>query len=231
LPAADAELRELLDALPAPSRPPGFFDELHEAMHEQDRARVRRWRVSSTVLAAIAVPAVATAVALAATWGGGSTVDRALSCSVRSNVAITTNATAGNIPGQVLLAEFAKVPSPDAVLLGGSFRALFVAGTVSSGYTLDGTVCRPASTRVPLAASGLPAAGVFKRGYYTSLAGVCAFKGRALVRVRVRLDAKGDAARAQLAVWRQAGPKPQPLAYIDWSPSLVRTYLSGRCRS
>jgi hypothetical protein len=229
MPASDEETRELLGRLTVPPDSPRFFEELRARMQEQDRRSARRWRLVATAVAAVALSAGAAAAVVAATDGAGSTVDRTVSCSVASNVAISAGARVAEIPATVQATEFDRVPRDPALPIG-PFTTLFVASTVQKGYTLDGTLCRPTAVKLSLGRGSLPSAGVVRRGYYTGFSAVCAFKGRVLMRVRVKLDGDGGAAEAQLVLFRAGLPRPRPLAYVDWSPDLVRPYLSPRCK-
>jgi hypothetical protein len=228
MPATDEEVREWLGRLTVPPEPPRFFEELRARMQEQDRASAHRWRLVATAVAAVALSASAAAAVVAATGGAGSTVDRTVSCQVVSNVAVSAGARVAAVPATVQAAEFDAVPR-DAGLPIGPFTALFVASTVQKGYSLDGTLCHPASATLPLGRGSLPSAGAVRRGYYRGFSAVCVFKGRVLMRVRVKLAGNGSATKAELGLFRAGGPKPRPLAYVDWSPDLVRPYLSPRC--
>ncbi|MGH8326618.1 MAG: hypothetical protein ACRET2_07645 [Steroidobacteraceae bacterium] len=175
-------------------------------------------------LAALAVPVLAaTAVHAAnnaAKSGGGSTVNRTVSCHVLYSVEITANA---------------KRPDIGAVANIYSNRSVALIGFDNShkGFFLDRSACRPAMAKIPLKRAGLPLGGTYAAGDYTVFDGRCLLSGKVLVRMRLHLDGSGTPASAALAVWRHVktkrGKHLKPLAFIQWSPAHTRAYLAPAC--
>lgn len=211
-------VRELLEQLPVPDSRPTFFAELDERMRGQDRVSARRWRMTATTLGAVAASAIAAAATLAATLGGGSVVDRTVSCRVNSTVDLLASA---QLPGKPIPADVA-VHADNVV-------DLFEVWTDPKGYKLDGKACGKTTVTVPLAQAGLPRDVVLRSGDYATFSARCVLSGSVLLHARVHRSSSGEPTSAELAVWRPAKPKPRPLAYIRWTPSLIRTYLARAC--
>jgi hypothetical protein len=216
MPVADPELRELLERLPVPAERRDALAGLGERLQAQDRASARRWRLAATALAALALPAVAATAVLATTRGGGSVLDRTVSCRVQSSVTVSASAAVGHINGST------SVVADHAVWL-------FTAATVAKGYSLDATACRPVRTRVPLGPAGLPRDVVLHKGDFADFQGRCVVSGSVLLHTRVHLNGSGTPTSAEVALWRPARTTPKPLAYVRWSSSLTRTWLSRAC--
>jgi hypothetical protein len=215
------DVRDVLRELSVPQEAPEFFDELRERMREHDRTHARRWRRASVAAAAVAVLAITAAAVFAATRGSGSTVDRTASCA-------TTN-------GAVQLTANAELPNPKVASAGlwteNSLTTLFAVDTRYSGFTLNGSRCRAAAARIPRARSSLPSAGTYDAGDFRGLTAYCPAARRVVVHFRVHLDSAGKPLDAKIAVWgRTRRAKPlRPLAFLQWSPQGVVTYLSSRC--
>ncbi|HVS85693.1 MAG TPA: hypothetical protein VHD91_08675 [Gaiellaceae bacterium] len=217
---ADDGLGRLLERLPVPDSSPEFFAELDERMRRQDRTSARRWRIAATALAALAISAVAAAAALAATLTGGSVVDQALSCPVHTKLQLEASA---RIPGK-------PIPSELSVRADETNHFLMI-WTDPQGYSANGKLCKKTPAKLPLAASGLHPDVVLRAGDWADFSVQCPFSGHVLLHSHVHRNASGDPTSAEVSVWRQASPKPKPLAYFRWTPSLTRTYLSPACRA
>lgn len=102
---------------------------------------------------------------------------------------------------------------------------------VANGYAAPAAGwCRPAP-RIPLAASGVPREGVY-RSYSGGLGEGNGARCPSAATVTIRLRAtilKGVAVAAQLAV--RSGKKERPIAFVDWTPKKVTTYLTDDCQS
>jgi hypothetical protein len=107
---------------------------------------------------------------------------------------------------------------------------LGVANVLNGFAAADSNWCKPAP-RIPLAPSGVPQEGVYKspsQGLGEGMGSRC----RSATTVTIRLRAtilKGIAVAAQLAV--RSGKKQRAIAYVDWSPKQVTTYLTDDCQS
>ena len=213
------DVRDVLHELSVPPESPEFFDELRERMHEHDRAHARRWRRASVGVAVAVAAITAAGVFAAARSGGGSTLERTVSCATTSaTVQVNANAT------------FPKLPVASASVSTGK-TALFSIDTMDKGFVLGGSRCRPAAARIPLARAGLPSEGVYSAGAYRGLMAYCTAPGRVFLRFRVHLDSAGRPENARIAVWGRSGrTKPlRPLAFLQWSAPRLLTYVSSRC--
>ena len=172
-------------------------------------------------LAAFAVAAVAATAVLAKPRGGGSTVNRTVSCAAQYDIDLSAFARRPDIgAGETLSSSHTSV-----VLIGFD--------TSHKGFTLDGSACRPAKAKIPLKRAGLPLGGTYAAGDYASFDGRCVLSGKVLVRMRLHLDGSGTPASGALAVWRHVktkhGKHLKPLAFVQWSPAHVRAYLDPAC--
>ncbi len=214
------EVRDTLERLCVPPESPEFFEELRGLMQAQDRSQARRWRRTGVALAAVAVAALAAAAVVAGTRGGGTTIDRTVSC--------RTQLTAG-----VRSFGIDALPIPqgfDYAVLGvttGHTGQLLVVDTRFKGFQLDGSSCRPVKRQIPLIRAKLPSAGVYGAGVFSGFGARCLLPGRVLLRVRLHLDAAGKPQSALLALRLQT--KNRPVAFVRWSPKRVAAYLSPLC--
>jgi hypothetical protein len=215
--------RERLEELPVPPESVRFFEDLRERMQEHDRASAARWRRVSAALAVVAAAAIAAVAVVAATFGGASTVDRTVSCATKDGaVHVFANATIPQIAG----ASAGVTTGPVTPV-----TQLFAVDTRYSGFLLDRSRCRTVRTKISLARAGLPSAGVFVAGNSRGLGGHCAATGHVILRLRVHLDSSGKPEDAKVAVWNESKQqKPtRPIAFLQWSPQRLLTYLSPVC--
>jgi hypothetical protein len=216
----DPEIRARLARLEPPPRRDGFERELWERIQTAERAAARRWRLASVTLGAVAIAAIAAVAVLAATRGGGSTVDRTVSC-------------ATEVQGGVHQFGISAQPIPQSfdyatltVFTGGSTLLLGV-DTRFKGFTL-GSACKPVKKSIPLARAKLPLEGVSKKGEFGSAVyGRCLLPGRVLIRMKLHLDSGGKPLSAVLAV--RMVKKHRPVAFVTWSPNKAVGYLSPLC--
>ena len=113
----------------------------------------------------------------------------------------------------------------------GGGATLVGVANVRNGYAAPSADwCKPAA-RIPLAVSGIPAEGVY-RSYSQGLGqgqGARCMSG-ATITVRLRATIlNGVAVAAQLAI--RTGKKLRPIAFVDWTPKKVSTYLTDDCQS
>ncbi|HET7572349.1 MAG TPA: hypothetical protein VFJ77_06745 [Gaiellaceae bacterium] len=212
------DLHDRLERLTVPERRPEFLDELRGRLQEEDRASARRWRRVAVCAAAIALGAAAAASVVAAVArGGGSTVDRTVSCAT-GDMGGTRGFGLDAVPVQRSFGYGSLGVTTDQ----GSTN-LFVLDTRFKGFQLDGRSCHTTRAEVPLTRRGLPST--------PSQSGRCIFlPARILVRVRVRLDASGKPRSALVAVRMIRKQRQRPLAFAKWSPKRARTWFSTACR-
>ena len=141
-------------------------------------------------------------------------IDRTLSCTVNSYLDLSANA------------GFSTRPIPaDLMARADVTTTLFETWTDPKGFKLTAGRCRPTTAKVPLARSGMHPDVVLRTDYYTTFSARCPLSGRVLLHLDVHRSASGEPTSAKLAVWRPG----KPLAFVDWRPSLIRTYLSRAC--
>ncbi len=215
----DPEIRGRLERLRPPARRPGFEEELWERIADRERASARRWRRSAAGLAALAVAAVASTAVVATAQGGGSTLDRTVSCRVRP---------VGDVPGIVVGAQPRQPGAATAGLqveIADGTPLLAVADGVT-GFELDGADCRSSALGVPLATDGLPLAGSYAAGGFGRFQARCFPPGRVLLRLRLTLDRDGRPLGATVAVRDESGGT---LMVVRWSPSLALAHVDAAC--
>jgi hypothetical protein len=215
----DPEIRRRLEQLRPPPRRPGFEEELWERVAEREHAATRRWRRVASGLAALTLAAVASTALVATAQGGGSTVDRSVTCRIRQ---------VGDVPG-ILIAAQPREPGVGAAGLrietadGVPLLALQERVT---GFELDGADCNAAGGSVSLATDGLPLVGSYPAGGAGRYGARCFPAGRVLLRLRLGLDRSGRPQTATVAVRDVTGGT---LAVVRWSPDLVLAYASDAC--
>lgn len=231
-----------LHDLVAPPPPPDFRDRLWELAEERAHRRAWRWRV--VALAATAAGAAAVSAATVLAFGSGAaapttTFDQTVRCTVP---------VVGGAPVFVLRAE----PDHSTAISGGS-KMLFLAGQVdvvldatgigygqvfAAGFTsvrngwgpADKNLCKPAP-RIPLSHAGIPREGVYVKGE-TGLNGGAGARCLSGATITVRVHATivaGAATAGQVAV--RSGKHLRPMAFVDWTPKRLTTYLTSDCQS
>ena len=94
------------------------------------------------------------------------------------------------------------------------------------GYTFDRQACKSTAS-IPFTSAGLRASGTFKGTHGGGVARECWLASVATVRLRVTLGRSGLPVRARLAL--RSGKRLRPAAYVEWTPTLVRAWLSPSC--
>jgi hypothetical protein len=180
----------------------------------------------------ILVPLIA-----AASLSGTAVVDRTVSCQVPVQAGVPVFTLKAS-PVSTFIATDGKRGFLNAGLwvdvndhgTGDGVTLLGVAN-VLNGYAAPAAQWCTAAPRIPLAPSGVPREGAY-RSYSSGLGEGMGARCPAATRITIRLRAtilKGVAVAAQLAV--RSGKKQRPLAYVDWAPKKVTTYLTDDCRS
>lgn len=212
----ERDVRDLLERLDLPPEDPDFFPSLRERLRARDRSAARRWRVAAVALAVVATAAVAAAAVVATARGGGSVLDRTLSCTLAGSA----------VPG-VGVDAWPRNGYADGglrIFAGSRDSLLRLAGSVP-GFSLDATRCRSASADVSLDVAGLDDFHVVGLGFDRVVAR-CLPSGRVLLRMQLGLDPAGHPDRATVAL---AGADGTPLGLFRWQPSLVRAWLGPDC--
>jgi hypothetical protein len=243
--AAVVDLRELLGryAALAPARPPGFDEELWRRIGAHERAAARRARVVAAVATAIAIAATSAAGVLA--FGGGarglSTVDRTLTCPVPERGGVNLLKLFARVKGSPpTTLQGYELSNPATVEVDAGRMLLFTAGVphiyqatyagaspaLKGGYTFDERACVQARS-IPLTAAGLQSAGTFRGTHGAGLARECWLAPLSTIRLRVTVTNSGVPVAAKLAL--RSGKKLRPIAYVDWTPTLVRAWATSDC--
>lgn len=242
---SDAELaRRALAKLELPPEPPRFFEELRERMREHDHAAARRWRRVSVVLAGVAVAAIATAVAFAASTlsvgGASKVVEGTISCPVRVltkahavDVGAWTVTHNSALPASFRAAGIGVTTDPRNVKPGDPSSKQIIQLSLQSGavngMAVDVPFCSRSSRSVPLRPAGLPSAGTATPTFRSSFEQRCVTTARALIHYRV--TEKGVVpVRAQVAV-ADDNPKMTPVAFVEWAPQRVTAFFGNSCVS
>ena len=222
-----------LHDLKAPPAGPSFREELFERAELADRRAARRWRLVAIAATAAAVAAVSAAGAIAFGTGssaGARTVDLSRVCSVPIQGGIpvawvTAHAKVArfNNGKTIHYAAFGGFGTQSGVNLGG-------VASVKEGVGISGPEwCKPTAP-MPLKPSGLKLYDTYTTDELSPGIddfGVKCFVG-AKVRVHLRalVGSNGVPSSAKLALWT-GQKKLRPVAYIDWTPTKVKLYLSN----
>jgi hypothetical protein len=235
-----ADPRELLERVVRPARP-GFYEELWDRIQAAERAAARRWRAVAVVAIAAAIGATTAAGVLAFDHTARGTIDETFSCPVPERGGVNLLNLFARIKGSPPTVVHGKrVANPATVEVDAGRTLLMNAGApviyqatyagastaYKGGYTFDRQVCK--STRpIPLSSASLHAAGTFKGTHGGGVARECWLASVATVRLRVTLGRSGLPVSARLAL--RSGKKLHPTAYVEWTPTLVRAWLSPSC--
>jgi hypothetical protein len=226
-----------------PPERPDFFDELWERAEADARRSAKRWRAAAIALAALAVAAVSAAAVVAARSGGGDgatglkTVDRTIVCGQRtdlgSGLRVFASIDQPKAPAGVGVTPASGVRLSGIGVFAVASRQWYDVqpngkiGSMKGGYGFDDTVCQRTS-RIPLAASGLPRLGVFSRATWPNRLSFFCPNASAPMLVRMRVTViNGIPKAAQLAV--RVGAHTRPVAFIDWTPKRFTAYGSNGC--
>lgn len=182
---------------------------------------MRFWALTAAVMIALGVlPGVGEA------RSGNSVTDLTLSCATGDM---------GGVNGFLVSADPLTLGTDNGVIPAilsvgtdqGSTSLLFL-GTQAKGFTFDGKRCRRVHSRVPLTHRGLPLNVRVKGGEHVDgFSGRCFRGGSILIRLRLRVDAKGVPAAALLAV--QLSKTKRTVEFVNWSPQWVSAYLWPKC--
>lgn len=250
-----SDLRSELEKLQAPQPRPGFHDSLRQRIESEQRASSRFWRTVAIAAVVVALAASTAASVLAFGAGSPTVVDRTLACPLALNDQIDLFAhvkgPAMRIPGAWIKVHNRSVrttkvvPRPALVELD-TGRSVLINGGVSeiaqttlagayagssltakAGYTLDGSDCKAAKS-IPLSPNGLRSAGVFTGSGAAGIYRACDLAQPATFRMRLTLAKSGLPVAAKLAI--RSGKKLRPIAYVDWTPTRIRSWLAPGCQ-
>jgi len=222
---------ERLDELVAPPAGRDFHAELWERIDARERASRRRRRAFAAVVVAAALVTMSAAGVFA--YGEQTKpLDRTLSCPVPEQGGVNVLHLTAHVKGPPLHFGSRTAPNPAiALLVAGnpSTTQLQYVGVSSlrGGYVFDQTVCRTAPA-IPLVRAGLPLAGIYRGSDSSGIDRECWFAAVVSVRLHVSLGRGGAPVAAQIAI--RSGAKQRPAAYIEWTPTRIRAYVSSSCQ-
>jgi hypothetical protein len=192
------------------------------------RRSVLALAISATVLAASGW--TSNAVAFGSTHAT-TVVDKTISCPLRTSLA-----SAGFTVGAAINGPYGggvTVTGAGYVLYAGAGKPqMLVSGPgtkpVKTGYYTSGA-CASSHTRIPLTASRLPSLGIFSAAGNADIRENCSVPSNSTITVRLRviLAKPGVAASAQLAI--SGGRRPHPIAFVSWTPTRFRAYVTPGC--
>jgi hypothetical protein len=232
--------RELLEQMVRPARA-GFYDDLWERIQAAERAAARRWRAVAVVAIAAAIGATTAAGVLAFDHAAGGTIDETFSCPVPERGGVNLLNLFARVKGSPPTVVHGKrLANPATVEVDAGRTLLMNAGVpmvyqatyagastaYKGGYTFDRQVCKP-TRAIPLSSAGLRARATFKGTHGGGIARECWLGTVATVRLRVTLGKSGVPVKARLAL--RSGTKLHPVVYVEWTPTLVRAWLSLSC--
>ena len=102
-------------------------------------------------------------------------------------------------------------------------RALVAFQSAKAGYLLDQSACH-AGTKIPLSPGTLPSYETFRTGASNTLRVRCQSGSQLRVRAKATFTPSGVPVSVKLAL--ETGSKPRTLAYIDWTPQRIATYIA-----
>ena len=225
------DLDARLERLKAPPVGPDFHSELWERIGVRERNARRRRRTVGTIAVAAAV-VTASAAGVFAFGAQTQSLDRTLSCPVPEVGGVNRLNVDAHVKAPPTHFGDKAVPSPAQAIIdggapGGPQQQYAGVTSVRGGYLFDQTVCRNAPS-IPLERAGLPAAGVYRGTKGAGITRECWLAPVVAVRLRVTLGASGAPVAARIAV--RSGKKLRPVIYIEWTPTLVRAYVSSSCQ-
>jgi hypothetical protein len=173
------------------------------------------------------IATISSALALSA---GAGAVDRTVSCQVPAQAGIPIlTLRASPTSKNSLIAAGLWAYANDRNGNGGV--ALLGVANVQNGYAAPAAGWCVAAPRIPLAHDGIPREGVYPKysdGLGQGIGSRCMTAGRVTIRLRATIVGATPVA-AQLAV--RSGKRQRPVAYVDWTPKRVTTYLTDDCQS
>ncbi len=234
----DEQLRARLLELDG-AAPEGFYEDLWDAVEANGRAVSRRRTLAASLVLAAAVAALTSAAVHALGHDGQrafaapKTVQRALACTIPA----TNGVPVLTVDAAPLSGYASPKPVPAHVLVNiGAAIGVTLPPPIADwtgGYAIPpfdtGKVCSHAPPAA-FTARGLTLEGVYpqtRKGgngvYAPSLHVRCLSAAHGRVSARLPLDRRGRPLAAKLAI-RSARGKKAPIAYVEWSPALVRAY-------
>ena len=225
------ELDKRLEALRAPPAGLDFHQGLWERIAAKERTSRRRRRITATVAIAAAL-VTASAAGVFAFGEQTPPLDQTLTCPLPEQGGVNVLNLVVHVKAPPIAYGGKPVPNPAVALvtagpLGSSQEQYAGVSSLRGGYWFDQSVCRTARS-IPLSRSALSSAGVFKGAEGAGIQRECWLAPTFTVRLRVTLGASSTPVAARLAI--RSGAKLRPVAYIEWSPTLVRAFVSSSCR-
>ena len=225
-----------LDDLVAPPARPGFREDVLREGELHRRAASHRRRLIVLACAGILVASFSTAGVFALEAGGTPRlIDRTMSCPVPVQGGVPVFHLAAAPRGKIRNEKGAVIDryAQLSVYVQESMQQyVYYEGVTNAkkGFTtsLDQN-CTKASP-VVLAPSGLPKEGVYLRnepGLGGDYGYRCLSGSRITIRMHANISTAGSPTSARLIV--RTGKKLRPVAYIDWRPDKVTTYLTPDC--
>jgi hypothetical protein len=220
-----------LERLVAPPADPDFHGNLWERIGVQERVSRRRRRVAMVVAVAAALGTVSAAGVFA--FGEQTqAVDRTIACPVPDQGGVNRVNVTAHVKAPPMHYSGKTFPNPALAIIDtgapGTQQLQYVGVTsIRGGISFDESVCQ-AAPAIPLARAGLPAVGVYRGTAGAGIRRECWLAPTVTVRMHVTLGAAGAPVEARLAV--RSGAKLRPVAYIEWTPTLVRAFVSSSCQ-
>jgi hypothetical protein len=223
-----------LDDLRAPPPTARFHSELRRRTEAADRAGRRRYRIAAGVALAAAL-VVASAAGVSAFRDAGAQlkpVDATFTCTVPNTGGVNRVDVITRVRGPASNYGGVRLPNPAEALFGTADNGpnvtdLVAAREVANGYSANDALCRRASRPIPLARSGLPAAGVVRGTRGDTIQRECWLASTVAIRIHVVYGKGGKPEAAQLAL--RTGKKLRAAAFIDWTPTRAAVFASSSC--
>lgn len=232
----DAYTRDVFEQLQVPPESSRFFIELDQRLRARDRAAVRRWRATAIAAVAVAIAAIAATSVMAATLGSPTkTFDQTVTCSNLTKGGLPVFSAGGAPTGDPQLDASGKVKTPppgfypptSMWVLTGDTMKLLIFSSSASGYQLDRSRCRKATTTPAFGAHGLPAALTLTVDEPEKFGKRCTNVAKITMRVQITSDAQGVPLTARLLILRAMTGKP--LIYMQWSRKVMHSWAAASC--
>jgi hypothetical protein len=220
-----------LEGLIAPPAGADFHSNLWDRIGIQERAARRRRRVVLVVAIAAALGTLSAA-GVRAFGEQTHPADRTLSCPVPDQGGVNRLNLTAHVKAPPMKYNGTTFPNPAVAIIDtgapGMTQLQYVGVTsVRGGTQFDESVCHTAPP-IPLARAGLPAAGVYRGTAGAGIRRECWLAPTVTVRMRVTFGPSGAPIEARLAM--RSGAKLRPVAYVEWTPTLVRAFVSSSCQ-
>jgi hypothetical protein len=223
--AQDRFLEVQLTSVTAPELSEHFDEQLWEAIERRQRQASSRWRLSAIILA-IATVAAAYSASVFALRQADRNLDRSVVCTVPIKGGIpvfqlsaSTGVARANVNG-------ALRPVPGLLWLGtdpSMQHALVAFQSAKAGYLLDQEACGN-GPRIALSPGPLGVYETFRKGDPGTLRVRCYSSSEIRIRAKASFARSGVPLSVKLAV--ETVTKPRLLAYVDWTPARISTYLA-----